>query len=230
MSRRFRRSPLGKLGPDAGAGLQPSGLALVAVRCGDPEPRLRRAGEVRQRRNLRSRLCNRRQGQREYNLLAGPAACGRGIADRLPGARDHARRERDGERRALSRPGGPPAAPEGRSRRSLLQRNRHAEADAALEIQALPGRHRQPQRPRGQEPDVPPLDGRLGRLRRADGGLQGTHGVQHPEPGVLRERPVAGFRARLRAARQPLDHPHDMDSRGLRHRQAHPMGQPSTGA
>ena len=55
--------------------------------------------------------------------------------------------------------------PEGRLQRQraevvvlCLQRHRHAEAHAALEIQALPGRHRQPQRPRGQEPDVPPTD------------------------------------------------------------------------
>ena len=95
--------PLGKLGRTLAEGFNRQGLALVAIGCGDPQPRLRRSRQVRQRRHLRSGLRHRRQVQRGLDVLAGSAAGGRGAAHRLPGAGDHVGRARHGERGALSR-------------------------------------------------------------------------------------------------------------------------------
>ena len=70
----------------------------------------------------------------------------------------------------------------------------------------------QSQRSRGPQPHVPPLRHGHGRIRRAARGLQGTHGLLHHEPGVLRDRPsraasCAATRSRRCAAWAPSRRP-----------------------
>ena len=86
---------------------------------------------------------------------------------------------------------------EGARDRARRQRHRHPAASPQLALGAVSRRARQPQRARGAEPHVPSLRDRARRLRRAPRRPPGSHRLQHHQPGVLRDRSLAGLRARV---------------------------------
>ena len=96
----------GQVRPDPGQGLQPAGLALVALRHRHRHPAVRRPGPVHQSRRLRQRLRPGREGEHGHHLLAPRRARRRGSADSLPGTRNRGERRRHGLRRGLLRRGG----------------------------------------------------------------------------------------------------------------------------
>ena len=104
--------------------------------------------------------------------------------------------------------------PAGRGRDPRLQRGRHGAPAAEFRLRALSQRPCQFERPRRQEPDVPPLcpDRRL--FRRSARRLS-RPGELHLEPGILRDQPLPRLCARLYL--RILARPGSGDGRGAWH-------------
>ena len=140
---------------DAGEGLQPARLALVALRQRHRHPGVGGSCALHQRRHLSRRLPAGRQGQHRRHLLARRDPPRGHAEDAVPGARDHRRRERHGGRRDLLRRGGRRAPADGGGGGPRVQRHRHAAHPPELALATLPRWPREPQRPGGQASDVP---------------------------------------------------------------------------
>ena len=117
-------------------GAEQARLALVAVGLRDRHHRVRRPRRLHQSRPLHAGLRAGRQVQRRHHLLAARHPRRRRAAHALPGARDHGRARRHGERRDLLRRRRQGAVPAGRDGDRGLQRHRHAAADAELAFRA----------------------------------------------------------------------------------------------
>ena len=124
----------------AGSRLREARLALVALRQRDHFPRSRRAPRLRPPRTLQLRLPAQGEGVGRRRLLAEGDSSRRAAHDVGAGEGNHRRRRRARNRGAVLRsPRQPAAAARARGRR-LLQRHRHAEPAAGVEVETLSGR------------------------------------------------------------------------------------------
>ena len=134
-----------------GARLRQARLALVAVRFGYPDDRLRRALRLQQLRSLRRGLQPKGEGVDRRDVLAQGDGAGRARSDSLPRPRDHRRPRRQGGRGAVLRRGRRRSGAEGEGGRSRLQRRGNAAPAAELGLDALPERAGELVRARGQK-------------------------------------------------------------------------------